>query len=146
MFSYLITPFLFTEKHLIFAFCNLFYTARFFFYDWSSAGYFEAKFTCQSLECVEFFVLHHQRRVYCPHTFVRPPLQTRLMKKEVTEFVIGNDSGMCKAGFCGWRCISRVLFEFSKWLKPHPEKICGIAVEDVTLFGALPWGENFQDQ
>ena len=73
-----------------------------------------------------------------------------MAEEEVTELVVGNGSGMCKAVFFAGDDASRAVFpsscvcgEISKLLTmPHPEDTYGIAVEGDTLFGALPQGKK----
>ena len=65
-----------------------------------------------------------RERILLTHS-VRPSLQT-WPKKKLAELVVGNGSGVCKAGLT----------------MPHPEEICGIAVEIDTLFGGLPQGKK----
>ena len=45
-----------------------------------------------------------------------------MAEEEVAELVVGNDSGMCKAGFAGDDARRGLAM-------PHPEEIYGIAVE-----------------
>ena len=42
----------------------------------------------------------YQGNVYCPHTFC-PSILANMAEEEVAELIVGEDSGMCKAGFAG---------------------------------------------
>ena len=77
-------------------------------------------------------------------------------EEEVAELVVGNDSGMCTAGFAvddalravfpsSCVCAAKSPVEHTIGTSkrcgltmPHPEEIYGIAVEGGTLFCALP--------